>query len=287
MPTPSPEAVIEAQRQDWNHVAPGWDKWDQFFNRTMAFINHRLVADARVRPGLRVLDLGSGTGYPALLAGEVVGAEGTVVGIDLAESMLAVATRKAKTAGLQQVSFRTGDVTSLPFDKESIDAVISRFCLMFLPDIPKAAREIARVLRPGGYVAAAVWGSPDKNPFIRIPMDVIKSITPLPPPDPDAPGIFRLAKAGDLAGILQQAGLTLLDDEEFTAEVAYESGEEFFRGLMDIAAPIQNLFAKLTAAQQVEAERGIIATVNDYRGPQGVTLPIAVRMVSARKPRSA
>ncbi|MBS0170891.1 MAG: methyltransferase domain-containing protein [Nitrospira sp.] len=285
MPTPSPEAVIEAQRQDWNRVAPGWDKWDEFFNRTMAFINHRLVADARVRPGLRVLDLGSGTGYPALLAGEVVGAKGTVVGIDLAESMLAVATRKAKRAGLQQVSFRTGDVTSLPFDRESIDAVISRFCLMFLPDIPKAAKEIARVLTPGGYVATAVWGAPEKNPFIRIPMDVITSIISLPPPEPDAPGIFRLAKPGDLAGMLQQAGLTPLDDEEFTAEVAYESGEEFFRGLMDIAAPIQNLFAKLTAAQQVEAERGIIATVNDYRGPQGVALPIAVRMVSARKPR--
>lgn len=285
MPSQTPEAVIAAQRQDWNRVAPGWDKWDQFFNRTMAFINHRLVADARVRPGLRVLDLGSGTGYPALLAGEVVGAEGTVVGIDLAESMLAVATRKAKTLGLQQVSFRTGDVTSLPFDSGSIDAVISRFCLMFLPDIPKAAREIARVLKPGGYVAAAVWSSPEHNPFIRIPMDVIKSITPLPPPEPDAPGIFRLAKPGDLAGMFQQAGLTPLDDEEFTAEVAYESAEEFFRGLMDIAAPIQNLFAKLTPEQQAEAERGIIKTVNDYRGPQGVALPIAVRIVSARKPR--
>ncbi|MBA5871387.1 MAG: methyltransferase domain-containing protein, partial [Nitrospira sp. CR2.1] len=178
MPAQTPEAVIEAQRQDWNRVAPGWDKWDQFFNRTMAFINHRLVADARVRPGLRVLDLGSGTGYPAILAGEVVGAEGTVVGIDLAESMLAVAARKAKTLGLQQVSFRTGDVTSLPFETGSIDAVISRFCLMFLPEIPKAAAEIARVLKPGGYVAAAVWSSPEKNPFIRIPMDVIKSITP-------------------------------------------------------------------------------------------------------------
>ncbi|CAE6756573.1 MAG: methyltransferase domain-containing protein [Nitrospira sp.] len=285
MPTHTPEAVIEAQRQDWNRVAPGWDKWDQFFNRTMAFINHRLVADARVRPGLRVLDLGSGTGYPAILAGEVVGAEGTVIGIDLAESMLAVATRKAKTLGLQQVSFRTGDVTSLPFETGSIDAVISRFCLMFLPDIPKAAGEIARVLKPGGYVAAAVWSSPDKNPFIRIPMDIIKSITPLPPPDPEAPGIFRLAKPGDLAGMLQRAGLTPLDDEEFTAEVAYESGEEFFRGLMDIAAPIQNLFAQLTPAQQVEAEQGIIKAVNDYRGPQGVALPIAVRIVSARKPR--
>ena len=114
MPSQTPEAVIEAQRQDWNRVAAGWDKWDQFFNRNMAFINHRLVADARVRPGLRVLDLGSGTGYPALLAGEVVGSDGTVVGIDLAESMLAVATRKAKKLGLEHVTFRTGDVTWLP-----------------------------------------------------------------------------------------------------------------------------------------------------------------------------
>lgn len=285
MPPQTPAAVIEAQREDWNRVAAGWDKWDQFFNRTMAFINHRLVADARIRPGLQVLDLGSGTGYPALLAGEVVGADGTVVGIDLAESMLAVATRKAKTLGLQQVSFRTGDVTSLPFASGSIDSIISRFCLMFLPEIPKAAAEIARVLKPGGYIAAAVWSAPDKNPFIRIPMDVIKSITPLPPPDPEAPGIFRLARPGDLAGIFQGAGLTPLDDEEFTAEVTYASAEEFFRGLMDIAAPIQNLFAKLTPAQQTEAERGILQAVNEFRRPEGVSLPIAVRIVSARKPR--
>ena len=285
MPSQPPEAVIEAQRQDWNRVAAGWDKWDQFFDRNMAFINHRLIADARVRPGLKVLDLGSGTGYPALLAGEVVGAEGSVVGIDLAESMLAVAARKAKRLGLHQVSFRTGDVTTLPFEGGSIDAVISRFCLMFLPEIPKAAEEIARVLKPGGYVAAAVWSGPDRNPFIRIPMDVIKTITPLPPPDPEAPGIFRLAKPGDLAGHFERAGLTPLDDEEFTAEVTYATAEEFFRGLMDIAAPIQNLFSTLTPAQQTEAERGIIKTVGEYRGPQGIALPMAVRIVSARKPR--
>ena len=73
MPAPTPAEVIESQRQDWNRVAGGWDKWDNCFSRNMTFINHRLVADARLRPGLRVLDLGSGTGYPALLAGDVVG----------------------------------------------------------------------------------------------------------------------------------------------------------------------------------------------------------------------
>lgn len=284
MPTPTPAEVIEAQRQDWNRVAAGWDRWDSYFSRNMTFINHRLVADARLQPGLRVLDLGSGTGYPALLAGDVVGSEGSVVGIDLAESMLAVATRKAKALGMQHVTFRTGDATTLPFDAGSFDAVISRFCLMFLPEIPKALKEILHVLKPGGYVAAAVWSAPEKNPFIRIPMDVIKTITPLPPPDPEAPGIFRLAKPGDLAGMMERAGLALLSDDEFTAEVTYATAEEFFRSMMDIAAPIQNLFATLTPEQKTEAERGIVKAVKEYRRQQGVALPIAVRIVSARKP---
>ncbi|MGZ8422565.1 MAG: class I SAM-dependent methyltransferase [Nitrospira sp.] len=286
MPTPTPAEVIEAQRRDWNRVAGGWDKWDQYFSRNMTFINHRLVADARLRPGMRVLDLGSGTGYPALLAAEVVGPDGSVVGIDLAESMLAVATRKAQAMGMTHVTFRTGDATALPFDAASFDAVISRFCLMFLPEIPKALTEIARVLKPGGYVAAAVWSAPDKNPFVRIPMDVIKTITPLPPPDPEAPGIFRLAKPGDLKEMMERANLATLSEEEFIADVTYATAEEFFSSLMDIAAPIQNLFATLTPQQKSEAERGIITAVNGYRRQDRIVLPIAVRIVAARKPEA-
>ena len=67
MPTPDNAKLIEGQRQDWNRVAGGWEKWDRLFDEQMAFFNHRLVADARLHAGMRVLDLGSGTGYPALL----------------------------------------------------------------------------------------------------------------------------------------------------------------------------------------------------------------------------
>ncbi|MDH4244296.1 MAG: hypothetical protein OEV38_11110 [Nitrospira sp.] len=83
MASPSPEQIIESQRQDWNRVAGGWERWDRFFGEQMAFLNHRLVGDARLRAGLRVLDLGSGTGYPALLTAQTVGASGSVIGIDL------------------------------------------------------------------------------------------------------------------------------------------------------------------------------------------------------------
>jgi ubiquinone/menaquinone biosynthesis C-methylase UbiE len=279
----SPAEVIEGQRQDWNRVAAGWEKWDDYFSRSMTFINHRLVADARLRPGMHVLDVGSGTGYPALLAGDVVGATGRVVGIDLAESMLAVATRKAKARNLSHVTFRTGDATALPFDASSFDAVISRFCLMFLPEIPTALKGLVRILKPGGYVATAVWSAPEKNPFIRIPMDVIKSIIALPPPEPEAPGVFRLAKPGDLKGMMERAGLAFLSEEEFLAHVTYASAEEFFRSVMDIAAPLQNMFNMLTVEQKARAEEGIIEAVNRYRRKDEIVFPIAVRFVAAWK----
>jgi len=281
----TPEQIIEGQRQDWNRVAGGWEKWDRFFDEQMAFLNHRLVADARLRAGMRALDLGSGTGYPALLGAQTVGSSGSVIGLDLAEQMLAVARRKATALGLANVTFRTGDATALPFEANSFDAVTSRFCLMFLPEIPKAAAEIARVLKPGGWVAAAVWSVPDKNPYLMTPITVIKQFLDLPQPDPTAPGIFRLAKPGDLAGMLQQAGFTNLSEEEFVADVRFASGEEYYASLTDIAAPIQNLLAKLSDQQKIDARGRIITSVDQYRQSNGIALPIAVRMVAARKPR--
>ena len=284
MASPSPEQVIESQRQDWNRVAGGWEKWDRFFDEQMAFLNHRLVADARLRSGMRVLDLGSGTGYPALLGAQTVGASGSVVGIDLAAEMLAVAERKTKRLGLENITFRTGDVTTLPFEAASFDAVTSRFCLMFLLEIPKAAGEIARVLKPGAWVAAAVWSAPEKNPSIGLAMATINQVIELPPPDPAAPGIFRLATPGELAGLFQQFGLVDVTDQEFLGEWSYASPEEYYTSLMEIAAPVQNLMAKLSSEQKQEVKRLIVQTASRYQHGSRITFPIAVRMVSARKP---
>lgn len=275
--------IIEEQRQEWNHVARGWEKWDRFFDEQMSFLNHRLAADARLRPGLHVLDLGSGTGYPALLDAQTVGPDGSVIGMDLAEQMLEAARRKATRLGLANVTFRTSDVTALPFESASFDAVTSRFCLMFLPEIQKAAAEITRVLRPGGWVAAAVWSSPDKNPSISLSMEAIRNVVELPPPDPAAPGIFRLAKQGELAGMLQQAGLVDVMEQEFLAEWSYASAEEYYTSLMELAAPIQNLMATIAADRLQLVRQLILEAVSRYQRGNRIIFPIAVRMVAARK----
>lgn len=274
---------IETQRQDWDRVASGWEKWDRWFDENLAFLNYRLVGDARIRPGQQILDLGSGTGYPAILAAQAVGDQGKVVGLDVAEEMVEAARRKAKALGVNAI-FRAADVTTLPFEAGSFDAVISRFCLMFLPDIPKALGEIARVLRPGGYLAAAVWSAAEKNPYLRTPIDVIKRLIEIPAPQPDQPGLFRLARTGELLGIAEAAGLHRIADEELTGEVRFGSADEYLSSLLEIAAPVQSLFARLTPSQRHEAESEIKIAAGKFRKGSALALPIAARIVVARKP---
>ena len=275
---------INIQRQDWNRVAPAWEKWDQYLDHNLSFVSYRLIGDARLRVGHRVLDLGCGTGFPAILAAHAVGSNGSVIGLDLSEGMLAVARRKANALGLTNIMFQNDDVTTLPFNQYSFDAVISRFCLMFLPDIPAAVTEIARVLRSGGYITAAVWSTPDKNPFMRIPMEVIKKFIELPAPDPNQPGIFRLAKTGDLIRMMEEEGLKGIADEEVGGESFFNSAEEYLSNIEELAAPLQALFARLTQAQRDEVEAEIKRVVNQYRRGDKIFLPMAFRVVTGRKP---
>ena len=284
MTTPNPQEIIEGQRQDWNRVAAAWEKWDGLFEEQAGYLNHRLVADARLRPGFRILDIGSGTGYPALLAAQIVGRSGSVTGIDVAGDMLAVAERKAKRLGLTNVTFRVGDASNLPFEAGLFDAVTSRFCLMFLPEIPKAAVEIARVLKPGRWFAVMVWSAAERNPSIGLSMAAMRQVIDLPPPDPTAPGIFRLANAGELAGMFQAAGLADVTDEQFLAEWSYESAEQYYTSMTEIAAPVQTLMAKLTASQRQEVKRLILEAAAQFRQGTRIIFPIAVRVGAGRKP---
>jgi ubiquinone/menaquinone biosynthesis C-methylase UbiE len=280
---PDPQQIIETQRQDWSRVAPGWEKWDASLDQNLTFLNYRLVGEARVRPGQRLLDLGSGTGYPAVLAAQAVGPKGSVLGLDLSEAMLEVARRKAKALGLANVTFQAGDASVLPFEAGAFDGVISRFCLMFLPDVPKAAAEIARVLKPGGHLAASVWSSPENNPFLSIPIDVVKQFIEIPPPPPEQPGIFRLAKPGDLRGIIERAGLTPLSEDEVSGEGFFASADEYVAHLKDIAAPLQNLLAKLTPQHLTQAEADIKRAVQRYEVRGKIALPMEIRIVTGRK----
>ena len=113
-----------------------------------------LVRFAGVRPGDRVLDVGTGSGIVAIVAAQR-GASAT--GVDPTAELLAKARENARIAGHGDLAWHEGVAEALPFSDAAFDVVLSQYAHMFSPRPESAAREMLRVVRPGGLIAFAAW----------------------------------------------------------------------------------------------------------------------------------
>ncbi len=136
------------------------------------------TAIASLRDGETVLDLGSGGGFDAFVAGPKVGASGKVIGVDMTPDMISKARRDTllytKHTGLTNVEFRLGEIENLPVADATVDVVISNCVLNLSPNKPQVWREIARVLTPGGRVAIS-----DLALLKPLPLEVVKMVEAL------------------------------------------------------------------------------------------------------------
>jgi SAM-dependent methyltransferase len=119
--------------------------------RLIAPITRRWLAEAGIKTGMRVLDVGSGVGDVALLAAELVGSTGVVIGTDRADEPLTVAAERAAARSFTNVHFVQGDPSEMTF-AEPFDAVVGRYVLMYQPDPAAVVRQLVTRLRPGAVV---------------------------------------------------------------------------------------------------------------------------------------
>lgn len=275
----NPADLKESVRQEWTGAAPHWKKWNHKSLVQSQAGTELVVKGARLQPGMRVLDLASGTGEPSLSLARAVGPAGRVVATDMVAEMLETARENAREQGLRQMEFRVADAEQLPFADEEFDRVTCRFGIMFFPEVHKALGEIRRVLKPAGCVSFLVWGPPEENPLFSVTFGPFLKHVQLPPPPPDAPGVFRFADPAKLAAVFTAAGFREVVTGKHTVPWPWKGTvEEAWESIRERAAPFKKLIAKLPAEKNPEVMREVFEGLRRYQ--QGDTIALTATLIS-------
>ena len=165
------------------------------------------------------------------------------------------------------------DGENLIVPDNSFDTIISSVGLIFFPDQQKALKEMLRVLKPGGYVAAIVYSTVDKNKFFSTPVSIIRRRAQLPPPLAGEPGPFSLGGEGVLDEVFKRAGFVNVESKVVNAPVVIPSAKDWVRFEYESFAALHQRLGGLSydekAAewQEIDDELSMFENTNKFSGP--------------------
>jgi SAM-dependent methyltransferase len=256
------------QREQWSRVAPGWRKRWGAFERGAQPLSDRMMELAHVALGHRILDVATGIGEPAMSAARLVGPSGSVVAIDLAPQMVALARERMQEAGIGNVEVVEGDAEAVPLPQSAFNAVLCRWGIMFFQDPVGALARFHNSLVPGGWVAVAIWGPPEKVPMISLPFSVLNRRMGPPPPF-SGPNPFALADPAKLEQVLREAGLSQVQSEPFTVTFEFASVDELLGHLGEVSGPIRMIMATASRDDQAEFWKQLAEAAGAFRDADG------------------
>ena len=261
----------EAQQKSWDSVASGWQKWWKTFENGAQNLSNHLVELAKINAGSKVLDIATGIGEPAITAAKKIrGGSGHVLGTDISPQMLSIARQRATSFGLQDViEFKEGDAETISLPASAFDAVLCRWGLMFLPDLKEGLSNIYRSMANGGHIAAAVWATPDKVPFLSVSMNTVVNETGKPIPPCGTPGPFKLADQKALTDALSECGFKSVTVERINVIFTFSSAEEYTQFNRAIAAPINAMLADQPQARKEEIWKAVTESASKYTDGTG------------------
>jgi ubiquinone/menaquinone biosynthesis C-methylase UbiE len=255
-PTSNSDEFKAQQRQMWDNAATGWQTWWETIERGAQ----------------KVRDIATGIGEPAVTAARRVKPDGKVVAIDISPKMLAIAKTRAKSLGLDDImEFREsdGEKIDLPDHTTKFDAVLSRFGLMFFPNLPAALVRIRQMLITNGRLSAAVWSTPSKVPLIDLAFaSVLKQINAHAPP-PGTPGPFALADIEALKQLFSQAGFKDIEVDTFQITFEFDSPESYTKHIQQTATRAHEMLANQAEEVKKQTWDSITDAVWQYADSHG------------------
>jgi ubiquinone/menaquinone biosynthesis C-methylase UbiE len=274
-PAFNPEEFKAQQRQMWDSAAAGWQAWWETIERGAQKVSDKIVELAEIKPGDRVLDIATGIGEPAVTAARRVKPNGKVVATDISPQMLAIAMTRAKSLSLDSViEFSEIDGEKLDLlgpstTAKKFDAVLSRWGLMFFPNLPAALVRIRQMLITNGRISAAVWSAPSKVPWLDLAFATVRKQLTIPPPLPGEPGPFALADLEALKQLFNQAGFKDIKTDTFQITFEFDSPESYTRLHQQTATRIHKTLANQTEEVKKQIWSSITEAVWQYADSHG------------------
>lgn len=267
----------------WSRVAGSWGEHAVYTDHRSAQETSVLVDLAQLAPGHQVLELACGAGGLGLAAALRIGPQGTVLLSDVAPEMVAIARKLARAQQLTVASTAVLDLEDIDQPDGHFDAVLCRHGLQFCTDPVRAAREMNRVLRPGGHVALSVWGDRERNPWLGVVLDVVAAELGRPVPPAGMPGPFAISSAGELAGVLEAGGLGGVEVSEVPVPTEAVSFDVWWRRTCDLAGPLTAILAGLQPPVAASIRQRALDATAAYRNGSSIEFPGVALIASGQR----
>jgi SAM-dependent methyltransferase len=233
---------------------------------------------------MRVLDVATGTGEPALSTVPLVGPQGHVTATDVTLGMVAFAGAKAKGDGLPNILFQVADAAELPFDDAQFDAITCRMGVMFFPR-GRALTELRRVLRSGGRIGFTAWGPYERNPWLTAIREPVQRRLRQQPQAGSGPDLFRYATPGTLSADLQIAGFRHIDEQVLQLTWSFRgTPQQFWMFQSDLGGALSRPgWDTLSAEEQNAAEAEVVSLLEPFRVDQRLDIPVELTLATAAR----
>ncbi|MEN9910393.1 MAG: hypothetical protein RLZZ540_3552 [Bacteroidota bacterium] len=276
------EQIREQQKDSWNKFSPGWKKWDSLIMEFLQPIGDKMIKLLNPEENETVLDVASGTGEPGISIARKIG-NGKIIFTDLSNGMLEIAEENANKAGIPNFETQVCDVSELPFADNSFDIISCRLGFMFFPDMQMAAKELARVLKPGGRITTSVWSGAEKNFWVTAIGGTINKNMEIAAPAEGAPGMFRCAKPGLIANLFKEAGLKNISETNVKGALNCGTAETYWNMMTDVAAPFVAALSKADDSIRAKIKKEVSELINEKFLDGNVSIPSSAFVIYGEK----